>query len=94
MKKSAILSIFLLSAIVCLGQTWEENTYEENPNATFFDLKESFDNYREIVPYTKGNGYKPYARTINFLESRVDENGKFYPNLLWDEWGKIKNHKN
>ena len=69
MKKSAILSIFFLNAIVCLGQTWEENTYEENPNATFFDLKESFDSYRKIVPYTKGNGYKPYARTINFLES-------------------------
>ena len=48
----------------------------------------------KIVPYTKGNGYKPYARTINFLESRVDENGKFYPNALWDEWGKIKNNKN
>ena len=91
MKKNAILSIFFLSVYACLGQTWEENTYEENPNATFFDLKESFDNYRKIVPYTKGNGYKPYARTINFLESRVDENGKFYPNLLWDEWKKIKN---
>ena len=68
MKKSAILSIFFLSVFVCLGQTWEENTYEENPNATFFDLKESFDNYRKIVTYTKGNGYKPYARPINFLE--------------------------
>ena len=94
MKKSAILFLFLLSVIVCLGQTWEENTYQENLNATFFDLKESFDNYRKKIPYTKGNGYKPYARTIDFLESRVDENGKFYPNSLWDEWGKIKNHKN
>ncbi len=77
MKKSAILLIFFLSTIICLGQTWEENTYQKNPNATFFDLKESFDNFREIVPYTKGNGYKPYARTIDFLESRVDKNGKF-----------------
>ena len=93
MKKSATLLIFLISSIVCLSQTWEENTYQKNPNATFFDLKESFDDYRKKIPYTKGNGYKPYARTIDFLESRVDENGNFYPNSLWDEWKKIKDNR-
>ena len=47
MKKSATLLIFMISSIVCLSQTWEENTYQKNPKATFFDLKESFDNYRK-----------------------------------------------
>ena len=94
MKKKIFLSIFFLITIFCSGQTWEENAYKKNPTATFFDLKESFDNYRYTIPYQKGNGYNPYARTINFLESRVDHNGIFYPNSLWDEWKKINSEKN
>ena len=90
MKKITVLLIFLINVTLAFSQTWEEEAYEKNPNSNFFDLKESFENYRKIVPYTKGNGYKPYARKIDFLESRIDNNGAFYPNLLWDEWKKIK----
>ena len=93
MKKITILTIISIISCVGFSQTWEENTYNENKNATFFDLKNTFDEYRKKIPYTKGNGYKPYARKIDFLESRVDENGKFYNNALWIEWSKIKNIK-
>mgnify|MGYP000045250936 FL=1 len=88
MKK--ILFLLVAFSFVSYSQTWEENTFKENPNATFFDLKTNFDNYRSLIPYTKGNGYKPYARTIDFLESRVDENGFFPSNSLWKEWLKLK----
>ena len=77
MKKITILSITLLFITVSFSQTWEENALNKNTNANFFELKNSFDEYRENITYTKGNGYKPYARTIDFLESRVDENGNF-----------------
>jgi len=90
MKKNIILSIFTCISCFSFSQTWEENILKENKNANFFDLKESFDNYRKNIPYTKGNGYKPYARTIDFLESRVDENGIFPTHSLWEEWIKIK----
>ena len=93
MKKSFILSLFILVSLVSYSQTWEENALNENKNATFFDLKKSFDDYRSLIPYTKGNGYKPYARTIDFLEPRVDEDGFFPGNALWDEWLTIKNNQ-
>ena len=93
MKKITILSISLLFSTVSFSQIWEENTLNKNTNANFFELKNSFDEYRENITYTKGNGYKPYARTIDFLESRVDENGNFPSSSLWREWMKIKNRK-
>ena len=72
MKKYFILNLFILVSLFSYSQTWKENALKENKNATFFDLKKSFDDYRSLIPYTKGNGYKPYARTIDFLEPRVD----------------------
>ena len=93
MKNNILTFLILAISLVSFSQTWEENAYKENKNATFFDLKKSFDDYRKAIPYTKGNGYKPYARNMNFLESRVDENGFFPSNALWDEWLKIKNKK-
>ena len=82
MKKITILSITLLFSTVSFSQIWEENALNKNTNANFFELKNSFDEYRENIPYIKGNGYKPYARTIDFLESRVDENGNLIHNLF------------
>lgn len=93
MKKLIITPVFLLLNLCLFAQTWEENTYDRNKNATFFDLKESFDNYRDSIPYSKGNGYNPYARKIDFLEPRVNENGFFPSHVLWEEWIKIKNKK-
>ena len=61
MKKLVGTYIFLFLNLYLFPQTWEENIYEKNKNMTFFDLKESFDNYRDSIPYTKGNGYNPYA---------------------------------
>lgn len=93
MKKYFILNLFILVSLFSYSQTWKENALKENKNATFFDFKKSFDDYRSLIPYTKGNGYKPYARTIDFLEPRVDEDGTFPGNALWEEWLIIKNNK-
>lgn len=93
MKKYFILYLFILVSLFSYSQTWKENALKENENATFFDFKKSFDDYRSLVPYTKGNGYKPYARTMDFLEPRVDENGIFPGDALWKEWLKVKNNK-
>ena len=93
MKKTFILSFILLFSTISFSQIWEENALNENKNANFFELKNVFDEYRKNIPYTKGNGYKPYARSIDFLEARVDKNGDFPSNSLWKEWMKIKNNR-
>ena len=72
MKKLLGTYIFILLNFCLYSQTWEEDAYDKNENASFFDLKESFDNYRNSIPYSKGNGYNPYARKIDFLEPRVN----------------------
>jgi len=93
MKKTFILSFILLFSTISFSQIWEENALNENKNVNFFELKNVFDEYRKNIPYTKGNGYKPYARSIDFLEARVDKNGNFPSNSLWKEWMKIKNNR-
>ena len=76
---------FILNA-----QIWEENLLSQNPNATIEEKKIAFDSYREKVQYTKGNGYKPYARNLDFLLQRTS-NGKDIPNgKLYTEWLKEK----
>ena len=93
MKNNILTTIILTISLVSFSQTWEENAYKKNKNANFFDLKKSFDDYRKTTPYSKGNGYKPYARNIDFLEPRVDEDGYFPSNALWEEWLKLKHKK-
>ena len=90
-KKISYIFIFLLVYVSSFSQIWEEEAYKKNENATFYDLVESFNNHRKNIPYEKGNGYKPYARNIDFLEKRINENGVFHANALWEEWKKIKN---
>ena len=80
MKNNIITSLILTISLVSFSQTWEENAYKENKNANFFDLKKSFDDYRNDIPYSKGNGYKPYVEKMDFLEPRVDEDGYFPSN--------------
>jgi len=83
--------LFVLLNITSFSQVWENNLLLENPDATLEQKKIAFDNYREKVPYTKGNGYKPYARNLDFLLQRVS-NGKRMPHgKLYTEWLKEKN---
>jgi photosystem II stability/assembly factor-like uncharacterized protein len=70
------------------AQIWEENLLSQNPEATIEEKKIAFDSYRQKVQYTKGNGYKPYARNLDFLLQRTS-NGKDIPNgKLYTEWLK------
>ena len=88
MYRLFISLFFVFISIISFSQTWEEQAYKKNKDATFFDLVKSFNNYRDSIPYTRSNGYKPYARSIDFLESRIQKDGKFPSNSLWKEWEK------
>ena len=88
--KNTILLLLLFVFATSNAQQWEDNLLEKNPNANYLDKKEAFDNYRKKVEYTKGNGYKPYARNLDFILKR-SSNGEGIPNeQLYREWLKEK----
>ena len=83
--------LLLLSYLITGAQIWEDQLLEKNPNATVFEKKIAFDKYKNKVKYTKGNGYKPYARNLDFILQRTSD-GKGIPNgKLYTEWLKEKN---
>lgn len=87
-----------ISYLVCLvffvnhlsSQTWEENALIKNEKSTLYDFIKSFKDYKSEFEYTPGNGYNPYERKINFIERRIDKDGRLPSTALWDEWIKIK----
>ena len=88
--KNYILIIFCLSFLSVNGQVWETELLKQNPNANFIDKQAAFDKYKKEVKYTKGNGYKPYARNLDFILKR-SSNGMGIPNeQLYREWLKEK----
>ena len=90
MKKLHIILATTFASLSLSAQIWEENLLKANSNPTIADKFEAFENYRAIHPYTKGNGYKPYARAMDFVTERVSNNGSFNPNALYIEWLKEK----
>lgn len=85
-----ILIITILSISSISAQIWEDQLLENNPNAGYQDKFEAFNNYKSQNKYTKGNGYNPYARNIDFVLERVSENKEFPFDQLYKEWKKEK----
>ena len=90
MKNLNLLLALLFISFTTSAQIWEENLLKTNANPTSAEKFEAFENYRKTVPYTKGNGYKPYAREMDFVNERIIEGNSFNPNALFIEWQKEK----
>ena len=90
MKNLNLLLALLFISFTTSAQIWEENLLKTNANPTSAEKFEAFENYRKVVPYTKGNGYKPYAREMDFVNERIKEGNVFNPNALFIEWQKEK----
>ena len=90
MKKLSLLTLFILFFSSVYPQIWEDNLRGKIINPTNKERSESFDRYRLIHPYTKGNGYKPYAREIEFVTKRISGDAVFPKNALYIEWKKEK----
>ena len=73
MKNLNLLLALLFISFTTSAQIWEENLLKTNANPTSAEKFEAFENYRKTVPYTKGNGYKPYAREMDFVNERIKE---------------------
>lgn len=90
MLRFLLLSISLFFTHSLHAQVWEDNLRKTNPSPSIEDKINAFYNHRESIPYEKGNGYKPYARELDFIEKRVS-NDRTFPHLaLYNEWLKEK----
>ncbi len=90
MKKIIIIIFLSILSAQSFGQVWEDNLLQTNPNASIFEKFTAFKEHKAIFPYKKGNGFKPYARNMDFILKRINENSSFNPNSLYIEWQKQK----
>ena len=81
-----ILSCILIINLNAYSQAWEKELLKSNPSASIHEKQESFKAYRKDNLYTKGNGFKPYARSLDFILRRSSENTSFTPHALYEEW--------
>ena len=90
MQKTIPTIALMFFSVLIFPQIWEEDLLKENRNATSSEKFEAFEQYRKSNPYTKGNGYNPYAREMDFINERIRNSNNFNPNSLYTEWEKEK----
>ena len=67
MNKLHFTILFCFFNIISFSQIWEDELLKTNPNPTIQEKSIAFEEYRAIHKYTKGNGFKPYAREMDFI---------------------------
>ena len=77
MTKFFLSLIFCFFSVICFSQIWEDQLLAKNNTPSITEKIEAFETYRASIPYTKGNGYKPYARNMDFVQQRVNNNSSF-----------------
>jgi len=90
MNNLYIIILFCFFNSSSFSQIWEDELLKTNPNATIQEKSIAFEEYRAIHSYTKGNGFKPYAREMDFILERSSETGKFKADALFKEWKRIQ----
>ena len=84
--------LFCFFNSISFSQIWENELLKINPNPTIQEKSIAFEEYRAIHPYTKGNGFKPYAREMDFILERSSGSETFKADALFKEWKKIQDN--
>jgi photosystem II stability/assembly factor-like uncharacterized protein len=90
MNRLRLTILFCFFNIISFSQIWEDDLLKTNPNPTIQEKSNAFEEYRAIHPYTKGNGFKPYAREMDFILERSSDGQEFKADALFKEWEKIQ----
>ena len=90
MNRLHLTMIFCFFNIISFSQIWEDDLLKTNQTPTIQEKSIAFEEYRATHPYTKGNGFKPYAREMDFILERSSESGEFKADALFKEWEKIQ----
>ena len=80
MKKVLVFFMILFCSSL-YSQNWRQKMSE--PNASFFEIQEAFNEEWESKNYERGKGYKQFKRIENLLEKRVNESGLYNPGRTW-----------
>ena len=90
MNRFLIITVITTFPFLLNSQVWEDNLLKHNSNATNIEKFNAFEEYKSQNVYTKGNGFKPYARNIEFVLQRTNGLDQFPKNLQYVEWKKQK----
>jgi len=79
--------VFRFKCLVCLlcfssslySQDWVD--LMRSPGVDFREAQRSFERDWENRDYEKGNGYKQFKRWENFIVPRMDEEGRYDPEI-------------
>ena len=91
MKNLLLTIVFCFFSLFSFSQIWEDELLKTNPMPTVQEKSIAFKNYRASHNYTKGNGFNPYAREMDFSLERSFGDAKFKADALFIEWEKIQN---
>ena len=89
MKKILVLLLF---PTFLFSQIWIDKM--QDPNNNFYDTQREFENYWEDRTIEKGKGWKQFKRWENFIAPRVYPDGVQHPDILFQEYNKIKQGSN
>ena len=70
-----LLSALVVGSFQARGQEWTRKM--QQPNANFYEIKKSFDDYWKNRSYERSQGFKQYKRWEYFWGKRVLPNGQF-----------------
>ncbi len=85
--------IFCFFSLFGFSQIWEDVLLKTNPSPTIQEKSTAFENYRASHNYTKGNGFNPYAREMDFSLERSFGDATFKADALFIEWEKIQSNE-
>ena len=77
MRKATIVIMSLVLSISVNAQNTDWVDQMNDPNANFYTIKQSFENYWDGKEIEKGKGHKQFMRWANFWEARVYPEGNF-----------------
>ena len=77
MNRFLIITVITTFPFLLNSQVWEDNLLKHNSNATNIEKFNAFEEYKSQTVYTKGNGFKPYARNIEFVLQRTNGLDRF-----------------
>jgi photosystem II stability/assembly factor-like uncharacterized protein len=81
-----LIVVLLLGISLANAQPWLEEFKEWDTQPSFEEIQDAFERYWDGREIQKGSGWKQFKRWEWFMENRLDENGNFDSEALWNGW--------